>query len=301
MARASIAPNASATSRNGDEMVPPLKAVAVPSHLAPSTPEPLCSHAAMQVRQRGNEAGLRRSTAIQPARRNIMPGIVWERLYCVTMSRLGIDLMGRIGTATAGHHRPALLFQQLPRPATTVTTLPDLSSSIPQFDGLHSHSVNVWLDDVHRVQQLSLWDDATTHLIAASKLKGTARNWHLAFGNVYATWGTWSAAIKDTFSTELTLIEWQEQVMKGLREHILAAIAANRPPMVVDFITTCTSLNKSAQHLHAKLSQLPVLRSRRRNHFLSLCLRSFSSLTQNHHHHSPELATDQQEAANAAI
>ncbi|XP_049270932.1 uncharacterized protein LOC125758148 [Rhipicephalus sanguineus] len=271
-----------------------------------------------------------------------MPGIVWQNLDPVTMSRLGVDLIReelarrqlditgskeelfqrlqadiqqqREATPSVETNESAstaaapltldpatlqslaMLFQQLPRPATTVTTLPDLSSSIPQFAGLHSHSVNTWLDDVRRVQQLASWDDATTRLIAASKLKGTARDWHLAFGNQYSTWATWSAALKDTFCAELSLIEWQEQVMRvtqapseslhqyafaklkiiercpvhlseaqkidyllhGLREqHILAAIAANRPPTVAEFISTCTSLDKSAQHLHAKASPSP--------------------------------------------
>ncbi|XP_049519913.1 uncharacterized protein LOC125944091 [Dermacentor silvarum] len=275
-----------------------------------------------------------------------MPGIVWQNLDAVTMSRLGVDLIReelarrqldltgskeelvqrlqadiqqqREATPPVEANESAsnaaasltldpatlqsltMLFQQLPRPATTVTTLPDLSSSIPQFAGLHSHSVNTWLDDVRRVQQLASWDDATTRLIAASKLKGTARDWHLAFGNQYSTWATWSAALKDTFCTELSLIEWQEQVMRvtqapsqslhqyafaklkiiercpvnlseaqkidyllhGLREqHILAAIAANRPPTVAEFISTCTSLDKSAQHLHAKASPSPFASS----------------------------------------
>lgn len=139
------------------------------------------------------------------------------------------------------------------------------------------------LDDVRRVQQLASWDDASTRLIAASKLKGTARDWHFAFGNQYSTWATWSAALWDTFCAELSLIEWQEQVMRvtqapseslhqyafaklkiiercpvnlseaqkidyllhGLREqHILAAIAANRPPTVTEFISTCTSFDE---------------------------------------------------------
>ncbi|KAH9368524.1 hypothetical protein HPB48_007811 [Haemaphysalis longicornis] len=95
-----------------------------------------------------------------------------------------------------------------------MNTLPDLSSSIPVFDGLHSHIVNVWLDDVQRVQQLPSWDDATARLIAASTLRGTARNWHLTFGNQYGIWATWSAALKDTFSIALNVIEWQEQVME---------------------------------------------------------------------------------------
>ncbi|KAH7973163.1 hypothetical protein HPB52_022169 [Rhipicephalus sanguineus] len=29
-----------------------------------------------------------------------------------------------------------------------------------KFDGSHSRSVNVWLEDVRRAQQLDLWDDA---------------------------------------------------------------------------------------------------------------------------------------------
>lgn len=93
----------------------------------------------------------------------------------------------------------AALMQQLPRPSTVVTTLPDLSASIPSFDESPRQSVNAWLDEVRRVQQLASWDDATTRLIAASKLKGTARNWHLTFGHQYVTWQEWRNALKNTF------------------------------------------------------------------------------------------------------
>ncbi|XP_064472525.1 uncharacterized protein LOC135386982 [Ornithodoros turicata] len=177
------------------------------------------------------------------------------------------------------------LLQHMPRPTTTLTTLPDLSSSIPQFEDSRKQNVKMWLEDVRRVQQLACWEDATTRLIAASKLKGAARNWHLAFGSQFDTWTTWSAALQETFSPDLTLIEWQNQVMKvtqehgqslyqyafaklrvieccpvtlsdaqkidyllqGIREqHISAALAANRPQTVKGFITTCCSLDKCA-------------------------------------------------------
>ncbi|KAH6920015.1 hypothetical protein HPB50_028996 [Hyalomma asiaticum] len=108
-----------------------------------------------------------------------MPGIVWQNLDPVTMSRLGVDLIReelarrqlditgskeelfqrlqadiqqqREATPSVETNESAstaaapltldpatlqslaMLFQQLPPPATTVTTLPDLSSSIPQF------------------------------------------------------------------------------------------------------------------------------------------------------------------------
>ncbi|XP_064467356.1 uncharacterized protein LOC135378290 [Ornithodoros turicata] len=177
------------------------------------------------------------------------------------------------------------LLQHMPRKTTTLTTLPDLSSSIPQFEDSRKQNVKTWLEDVRRVQQLASWEDATTRLIAASKLKGAAPNWHLAFGSQFDTWTTWSAALQETFSPDLTLIEWQNQVMKvtqergqslhqyafaklrviercpvtlsdaqkivyllqGIREqHISAALAANRPQTVEGFITTCCRLDKCA-------------------------------------------------------
>ena len=146
-----------------------------------------------------------------------MPGIVWDQLDAITMSRLGVELIKeelarrelditgskeeliqRL-TADITARREAspcvppldpatlqnlsVLLQHLPRQPTAVTTLPDLSASIPHFEGSSKQDVKVWLEDVRRIQQLAAWEDATTRLIAASKLKGPARNWHLAFGS----------------------------------------------------------------------------------------------------------------------
>ncbi|KAG0443219.1 hypothetical protein HPB47_015164 [Ixodes persulcatus] len=191
----------------------------------------------------------------------------------------------------------AVLLQQVPRPSTTVTTLPDLSATLPHFEGSPKQNIKEWLEDVQRVQQLALWDDATTRLIAASKLKGTARNWHLAFGSQYDTWPAWRDALKETFITEWTLIHWQERVMdvtqgigeslhqyafaklriiqrcpvtlsdpqkidyllQGMRDqHIVAALAANRPTTVQAFLATCTSLDRSAQNAKASPSTTPA-------------------------------------------
>ncbi|KAH7939781.1 hypothetical protein HPB52_017373 [Rhipicephalus sanguineus] len=191
----------------------------------------------------------------------------------------------------------AALMQQLPRPSTVVTTLPDLSASIPSFDESPRQSVNAWLDEVRRVQQLASWDDATTRLIAASKLKGTARNWHLTFGHQHVTWQEWVNALKSTFSSALSLIEWQERVLKvkqhadenllqyafaklrlveqcpvnlsegqkidyllqGLREqHVIAAIAASQPSTVSDFMATCVSVDKCTQHAQMQPYSRPL-------------------------------------------
>lgn len=44
-----------------------------------------------------------------------------------------------------------------------------------------------------------------------------------------------------------------DYLLHGLRKYILNAIAANRLPTVADF-ATCTSLDKSAQHIQANLN-----------------------------------------------
>lgn len=73
----------------------------------------------------------------------------------------------------------AALLQHLPRPTTTVTTLPDLSSSTPHFEDSPKQDVKVWLEHVRRVQQLASWEGATTRLIATSKLKGQHRRFFI--------------------------------------------------------------------------------------------------------------------------
>ncbi|KAH6921365.1 hypothetical protein HPB50_027638 [Hyalomma asiaticum] len=68
------------------------------------------------------------------------------------------------------------------------------------------------------------------------------------------------AKLKIIESCSVNLSEAQniDYLLHGLREqHILAAITANWPPTVAEFISTCTSLDKSAQHLHAKASPSP--------------------------------------------
>ncbi|XP_040356713.1 uncharacterized protein LOC120839708 [Ixodes scapularis] len=158
----------------------------------------------------------------------------------------------------------AVLLQQLPRPSTTVTTLPDLSVTLPHFDGSPKQNVKEWLEDFQRVQQLALWDDATTRLIAASKLKSTARNWNLAFGSQYDTWPAWRDALKETFITEWTLIHWQERVMdvaqgigESLHQYAFAKLRiiqrCPRPvtlsdPQKIDTYSKACGTNISSQH-----------------------------------------------------
>ncbi|KAG0411431.1 hypothetical protein HPB47_011446, partial [Ixodes persulcatus] len=109
-----------------------------------------------------------------------------------------------------------LLAEMHSRPVQ-VATLPDLSSSISTFEDSKTTSTKRWLEELEKTKQLAAWTDSTLRAIAISKLRGTAKNWHLAAGHAYASWTDWKAALLQQFSDQLTLIEWQRRVMERLQ------------------------------------------------------------------------------------
>ncbi|KAH7979732.1 hypothetical protein HPB49_010745 [Dermacentor silvarum] len=98
-------------------------------------------------------------------------------------------------------------------PQMQVTTMPDVSSTLPLFENFHKHSARLWIEEIQRTQQLTSWSPETTHLTAASKSRGTAKNWHLTLGAQFPTWDTWRKAFLDAFADELTLLQWQQQIV----------------------------------------------------------------------------------------
>ncbi|KAL1447201.1 hypothetical protein MTO96_028612 [Rhipicephalus appendiculatus] len=56
-------------------------------------------------------------------------------------------------------------------PQIHMTTMPDVSSSLPLFENCHKQSARLWIEDIQRTQQLASWSPETTRLIAASKLR----------------------------------------------------------------------------------------------------------------------------------
>ncbi|KAH7939884.1 hypothetical protein HPB52_018742 [Rhipicephalus sanguineus] len=175
-----------------------------------------------------------------------MPRIICEELDSATILHFGVELIRELLTRrefdSAGSRKSASsvskqTFADVVKqrrgqasiapissyaPSTTITTLPDLSSSIAYFDDSPTQNVDPWL---------------------ARKLKGTTWNSHLVFRNQNPTWETRIAALKEAFSSELTPFEWQERVMKirqgpgeSLQEHAYATplVIENRPVMLTD-------------------------------------------------------------------
>ncbi|KAH7973769.1 hypothetical protein HPB49_005038 [Dermacentor silvarum] len=64
-------------------------------------------------------------------------------------------------------------------PQLQLTTMPDVSSTLPLFENCHKQCARLWIQEIQRTHQLTSWSPETTRLIAASKLRGTAKNWHL--------------------------------------------------------------------------------------------------------------------------
>ncbi|CAN7941779.1 unnamed protein product, partial [Ixodes hexagonus] len=92
-----------------------------------------------------------------------------------------------------------------------------LSSSISTFEDSKTTSTKRWLEELEKTKQFAAWTDSTLRAIAISKLRGTAKNWHLAAGHAHASWTDWKAALLQQFSDQLTLIEWQRRVMERLQ------------------------------------------------------------------------------------
>ncbi|KAH7977905.1 hypothetical protein HPB49_003932 [Dermacentor silvarum] len=176
--------------------------------------------------------------------------------------------------------------------------MPDVSSTLPLFENCHKQSVHFWIQEIQRMQQLTSWSPETTCLIAASKLRGNAKNWHLTLGTQFPTWDTWRKAFLDAFADELILLQWQQQIMsqvqsssQSLRDYAYAklqviekcpapltepqkveyllhgiqcagtatSIAAQRPSSVSNFIDICTLLDRAMQHMQIATSRLIVL------------------------------------------
>ncbi|XP_064486027.1 uncharacterized protein LOC135398567 [Ornithodoros turicata] len=172
-----------------------------------------------------------------------------------------------------------------------VATLPDLSASIPTFEDSRNASSKRWVEELEKTQQLAAWQDSTVRAIAISKLRGTAKNWHLAAGHKFRTWEAWKAAFQTQFSDAMTIVEWQtkvaeriqgpqetlhqysfsklrvlarspvpltdqhkiEYLLQGVKDIALAtSISAQRPKAIDEFIEIATQLDNTLAHIKTR-------------------------------------------------
>ncbi|KAH7947899.1 hypothetical protein HPB52_016670 [Rhipicephalus sanguineus] len=119
----------------------------------------------------------------------------------------------------------ALLANSLSRgPPTTspiqIHSTSDTSSSIPTFDGTPQQSAHEWIAQVERIAALAHWTPSLTLVTAASRLTGSAKDWHSAYGSQHDTWEQWKDALTLRFKRKLTMQEFLElQTKRRLQSH----------------------------------------------------------------------------------
>ncbi|KAH8036350.1 hypothetical protein HPB51_025691 [Rhipicephalus microplus] len=91
----------------------------------------------------------------------------------------------------------ALLANTLSRgPPTTspiqIHSTSDTSCSIPLFDGTPQQSTHEWITQVERIAALAHWTPSLTLVTAASRLTGSAKDWHSAYGSHGIEDDTWA-------------------------------------------------------------------------------------------------------------
>ncbi|KAH6920199.1 hypothetical protein HPB50_028813 [Hyalomma asiaticum] len=86
----------------------------------------------------------------------------------------------------------------------------DTSSSIPIFDGSPQESAHQWIAQVERIAALAHWTSSLTLASAASRLAGSARDWHSAYGWRHETWEEWTDALTQRFRRRPTMQEFIE-------------------------------------------------------------------------------------------
>ncbi|KAH8033984.1 hypothetical protein HPB51_018495 [Rhipicephalus microplus] len=119
----------------------------------------------------------------------------------------------------------ALLANTLSRgPPTTsliqIHSTSDTSSSIFLFDGTPQQKAHEWITQVERIAALAHWTPSLTLVTAASRLTGSAKDWHSAYGSQYDTWEQWKEALILQFKRKLTMQEFLElQTKRRLQSH----------------------------------------------------------------------------------
>ncbi|KAH7942276.1 hypothetical protein HPB49_022580 [Dermacentor silvarum] len=167
-----------------------------------------------------------------------------------------------------------------------VTTLPDLSASLPTYSGDGSISASHWVEELERTRNLASWEPSTLLAVALGKLRGAAADWKT--GRQCPTWETFRQAFLDQFSAKQTLLQGQQAVtccvlahgenlvsyslakfklisgcpvtltdhqrieyaLQGIADANLATtIAAQRPETVAAYMDIVTQLDQTLSHL----------------------------------------------------
>ncbi|KAG0428644.1 hypothetical protein HPB47_024368 [Ixodes persulcatus] len=180
-----------------------------------------------------------------------------------------------------------LNMSQRPMAPVQITTLPDLSASLPTFSGDGGISARHWIEELERTQGLASWEPSTLLAVALGKLRGPAADWKVVTGRQCPTWDSFKIAFKTQFDDRLSLLQWQHKVtsqvqlrgeslvdyslaklkliskcpvvltdiqrteyaIQGVQDgHLATSIAAQRPPTVATYMDIVTERDRTLSH-----------------------------------------------------
>lgn len=94
----------------------------------------------------------------------------------------------------------------------SVTTAPDLTSTLPFYHGTDNDSFKDWKTAVEAMRDRSQWSDSATLSAGISRIRGRALEWHKTEGVKIKEWGTWIEALGKEFDRPLLFRQWFELV-----------------------------------------------------------------------------------------
>ena len=110
----------------------------------------------------------------------------------------------------AGRFAPRDQVLNPPREPRKVTQ--DAAIQITEFRGESEESADEWLMLLEEVAVAYEWTADQRRQVAVSKLRGSARDWHILEGIEVNGWPDWSARFLEAFGGELTIDQWVTQV-----------------------------------------------------------------------------------------
>lgn len=98
-----------------------------------------------------------------------------------------------------------------------VTTLPDVSASLPTFSGDGRIYARQWIEELERTQGLASWTSFTFLAVALCKLRGPVADWKFVARNHCVTWENLKTSFEEQFGGKLTLQQWQHIVTRRVQ------------------------------------------------------------------------------------
>jgi len=92
------------------------------------------------------------------------------------------------------------------------------AQQLPVFSGEEGEDASEWMEEVQRVGQIYGWNQQATHKAVVSRLRGVARDWHLAVGFQWALWLDWQDEFFRMFGKVWTAERWVGAVTARVQE-----------------------------------------------------------------------------------